>query len=470
MNKKVFEEYSVKKAVLALGIPCMLSMLVTVIYNMADTAFVGQTGDPNMVAAVSLAMPIFSLFIALGSAFGVGASSIIARALGVKDFKKVKEISSFALYASIIASVAFMAVMYIFMDNICRGLGASDATFQLTKDYLSVLSAGTIAVVVQNTLANTVRAEGAAKEATIGLVMGTVVNIILDPIMISGWGWGVVGAAIATIIGCTCSCIYYIAYFLKSKKTCLSIAPKNCRLTAANFGGVISVGMPAAMNSILMSISTILLNNVLASHGDLYVTGMGIATKTNMMVALLQLGIAMGVQPLIGYCYSSRKWLRMKKSINFACVCTVVIGVILTVMYELFAGNVVTIFMPDNKEVLEITERFVRTLAISGPIMGIGMVIQSAFQAWGKPKQAFTLSICRQGFAFIAVLFIGNAIAGVAGVAFSQPIADIICMILSVILQTAFIKNHLQKEMPILHDETPEELANRSQSELEHGI
>lgn len=305
MKNDLFEKYPIPKAVMTLAIPTMLSMLVTIVYNMADTYFVGQTGDANQVAAVTLTMPIFFLLMAFGNIFGIGGGSYISRLLGEHRIADIKHTSSFAFYGSIALGLIGMVVFLVFMDPILTIAGASPNTIGFARDYLTIVAYGAIAISLQNSLAQIVRSVGAAKESMIGMMIGTIVNIILDPIMILSMGMGVAGAAWATVIGNACAVLYFIYYIFKHSDV-LSIAPQDFRMEGAIAKNTFAIGIPASVNNILMSFSMIMLNSFASAYGDTVIAALGVSGRVFSIVVMLALGLAMGIQPFIGYNYASR--------------------------------------------------------------------------------------------------------------------------------------------------------------------
>lgn len=316
-NRDLFEKASVPKAVALMAIPTIVTMLVVVIYNMADTFFIGQTGDAMQVAAVSLATPVFMVFMALGNLFGIGGSSAISRALGEKNDQRARHISAFCCYGSLGVGILMTLIFILFMDGILKMIGASPATIDYARQYLTFVAIGAPFVMFGTAYGNIVRGEGAAKESMIGNLIGTITNIILDPIMILWLGWGVSGAAVATVLANVAACIFYLYYLLHKKETVLSIKPSDFQWKNRIASGVFSIGIPASLNNILMSCANILLNKVLISYGDTPVAAMGIAMKANMIVILLQIGLCAGIQPLIGYNYGARNVKRLKKIFFF---------------------------------------------------------------------------------------------------------------------------------------------------------
>jgi multidrug efflux pump len=439
-NIALFEKEPVPKAVLKLAVPTVISMMVTVLYNMVDTFFVGQIGDPNQVAAVSVATPVFLLLMAAGNMFGVGGSTFLSRALGEKDYSKVSHISSFCFYGGIAAGVTSCMIFMLFATPILTASGASDNTLGFACTYLKYIAWGAPAVVLSSAFSNLIRGEGAAKVSMNGMMIGTIANIILDPVFILSrislgavhiplLGMGVGGAAIATVLGNILTVSYYLVYIMRGTSQ-LSLRPSDFMIRGGILTGVTAIGIPASLNNILMSTSNIILNKFLASYGDIAIASMGIAMKANMLVVFVQLGLAMGSQPLIGYNYGSKNFVRMKSVMKFTMVSNVISGTVLMIVYLLFSHQIIGIFI-SNSEVISQGVPMLRALMLSVPVLGIMFVFEFAFQALGEAVPTLVLSISRQGFVFIPMLFIGRAVAGLNGIIFAQPVADIIAVFIS---------------------------------------
>ena len=428
-NIDLFETAPVPKAVLTLAIPTVLSMIVAVFYNMVDTFFVGQTGDPNQVAAVSVATPVFLFFMAAGNIFGVGGSTFLSRALGEKQYDKVKHISAFCFYAGIATGIIGQVLLFAFMQPILQAVGTSENTIGFARAYLTWIAYGGPAIVISTAFTNLIRGEGAAQSSMVGMMTGTVANIILDPLFIldSFWGipclgMGVAGAAIATVIGNLVSIAVYVVH-ISSKSSVLSIKPRYFSLRGGILKGVLLIGLPASLTNILMSLSNIVTNKFLVTYGDVSVAAMGIAMKANMLVIFVQLGLGMGIQPLIGYNYGARSFSRMKAVLKFALFCVITAGCVLTAVYFIFARQIISIFI-DDAAVIEAGITVLHALMVSSPVIGIMFVFNFAFQAMGKAIPSLALAVSRQGFIFLPMIFILNALFQLNGVIFAQPIAD----------------------------------------------
>lgn len=431
-NRQLFEKAPVAKAVAVMGVPTMISMLVVVIYNMADTFFIGQTGDPMQVAAVSLATPIFMVFMALGNLFGIGGSSAISRALGEKKEERAKNISSFCCYGSLGLGIIMALLFLVGMDGILKLIGASENTIDFARDYLTYIAFGGPFIMFGTAFGNILRGEGAAKESMIGNMIGTMTNIVLDPIMILGLNWGVVGAAVATVIGNMAASAFYLLYFLR-KKSSLSIRFKDFKAGERIASGVMAIGIPASLNNILMSCANIVLNQVLISYGDTPVAAMGVASKANMLLVLLQIGLCSGIQPLIGYNYGARNKKRLMQVFRFTGICAVIMGTLLTVVMVAAREMVIRAFINDA-QVISYGIRMVMALQMSGPVLGILFLCINTIQGMGKAIPSLVLTICRQGLVFIPLVYILNGIFGLDGVVYAQPVADFISIVLSLVI------------------------------------
>lgn len=335
-NDTLLGKAPIPRAVAAMAIPSVISSLVTVVYNMADTFFVGQTGDALQVAAVSLTNPIFILLMAFANMFGMGGSAIISVALGENNHQSVKKISSFISWASLVVGAAFAAVLLCFTAPILHLFGADASTFEFARGYTVYIAFGAPFVIWSAAASFVVRAEGASKEAMIGSMIGTIANIVLDPVFVSGLEQGAAGAAIATTIGNMLAALYYLWYFLKKSRR-FSLAPKDALCGTHIAVRVCSAGFPTAIFSALMCVSTIVLNLILVAYGNAPVAAIGIVFKANMFITFLQMGLANGVQPIFGYSYGAGDIKRFADTERFTKLCCFVVGLAATALYFFFA-------------------------------------------------------------------------------------------------------------------------------------
>lgn len=442
-NQKIFSEMPVKKAVFKMVVPSVVSSLVLVIYNMADTFFVGQTHNAFQVAAVSLTNPVFVMFMAFANLLGIGGSTAVSIFLGERKKIQAKRTASFCCYASIILGIVSGILIIIFMNPLLKVLGSSENTYQFSKDYLFYIALGAPFIFFANTFGHTVRGEGAASASMIGGMIGTVVNIIFDPVFILIFNMGTAGAAIATVLGNIFGCVYYIYYF-KRKSHFLSINFKDFYFLGKAARKTVALGIPAGVNSALMSGSNIVLNNKLVSYGDAPVAAMGVAIKVYLLIVFIHMGIANGIQPLLGYCFGAKKKERFIKIFNFSGFLTILIGTVLTAVYIIFSSEIIEFFIND-REVVEYGKKMLIATSVSGPILGILFLCINSMQAVERPFPATLVSICRQGFIFIPLLYVLDKIFGLNGINFTQAAADYISIILSMILLKLSLKNIKEK-------------------------
>lgn len=429
----LFENAPVPKAVLLNVIPTVISMLMVLVYNLADTFFIGQTKNAVMVAAVSIATPAFLLFMAIGMLFGIGGTSMISRRLGENRGEDAKHASSFCFWTGLGIGVISMVLIWIFVNPVCRIIGADAETFAYAKQYLKIIAVGVPFLIISNMFSNIIRSEGEANTAMIGIVVGNVANIILDPLMILGFGWNVAGAAAATVVGNILSTAVYL-YHLIGKSKILSIKLKDYKARQGIALGVLAIGIPASLNSILMSSSNIVVNNFMIKYGNMAVAGLGVAMKVNMIVVMLLIGIGTGIQPLLGYNYGARNRKRFKNILQFAILLTVIVGVVMTIICFVGSSVLVRAFLSNHKAYM-FGIQFVHILMMTGPVLGILFVLINTIQAMGAALPSLILSVSRQGIIYLPVLCILNtACSSAKMLVFAQPIGDVASILLAFLL------------------------------------
>lgn len=431
-ENELMARMKVSKAVATMAIPSVISSLVTVVYNMADTFFVGQTGDPLQVAAVSLTNPIFILFMAFANMFGMGGSAVASMALGEQNQKRMKQVSAFITYASLAVGILFALVLVGFMQPILSIFGANEETYALARGYVFHISYGAPFIIWSAAASFLVRSEGASKEAMIGSMIGTIANIVLDPVLISGFHLGAAGAAVATTLGNILASLYYLWYFVK-KSNNFSIGIRNFTCRYGIFSGICSCGLPTAIFSTLMSVSTIVLNQILVAYGNAPVAAIGIVFKANMFITFLQMGLANGVQPLLGYNFGSGDKKRFQDIAAYTKKCCIVIGILATLLFFVFRRQIIGLFIQDE-EVIMYGVRMLIAYMLSGPVIGILFMNMNCMQSVGKAFWATILSVLRQGVLLIPLLFLLNALGGLTGVIYGQALTDYIAVILSVLM------------------------------------
>ncbi len=429
---EVFESMPVSKAVFKNALPAMAAMLMVLIYNLADTFFIGQTHDALQVAAVSLATPVFLMFMAVGTVFGMGGTSVISRALGEGRKDYAKKVCSFCMWGCVIVGVVMAALFLIFMEPILSLIGASSDTWDLAKTYLMIVVCSGPFVLISNCYSNVIRTEGESGRACMGQLLGNLLNVVLDPIMILGFGWNIAGAAIATVIGNVFGAGYYISYFLRGKSS-LSVRLKDFTLREKVCSSVLAIGVPAALGSMLMSVSQIIINSQMAEYGDMAIAGMGVAMKVVTITGMVCIGLGQGVQPLLGYCVGAKLWKRFKDVFKFSFIFSFILGVVLTVICYLFTNQIVSAFLADVTA-FDYAVQFAKILLTTSPIFGVFYVLTNALQAMGAATASLVINLSRQGIIFIPVLFILKAVLGLTGLVWAQPVADILSILLAAVL------------------------------------
>lgn len=442
---EIFKSAPVPKAVISNVVPSVVSMIMVLLYNLADTFFIGQTKNAYMVAAVSIATPAFLVFMAIGMLFGIGGTSLISRMLGEGRGENAKNTSSFCFWTGLTIGVVSMIAIWIFSRPICRMIGASDDTMDYTMQYLNIVAAGIPFLIISNAFSNIIRAEGRAKTAMAGMIIGNLINIVFDPIMILLLGWNVAGAAVATVIGNVFSAVFYFIH-LVSNRSMLSIRPKDYRAGNRIAVGVMAIGIPASLNSLLMSTSNIIVNNLMKKYGDMAVAGMGVAMKVTMIVVMLLIGVGTGIQPLLGYCFGAGDRKRYISVLKFSVGLAFALSVVMTVICYCGAGPLVRAFL-DDQDAFDYGMKFARIYIYSGPVLGILFVFINAIQSTGAALPSLILSISRQGLLYMPIIFTLNAVGKTASaLVTAQPLTDYLAATLSVILFIVTYKKYFPKE------------------------
>ncbi len=444
----LFRDAPVSKAVFSNIIPSIISMLMVMFYNLADTVFIGQTKDALMVTAVSLATPVFLLFMAIGMLFGIGGTSFISRRLGEGDYQSARHASSFCFWSGTVIGIISMIGIMIFAEGLAKGVGASEDSLYYTKQYLTIVALGIPFLIVSNAFSNIIRAEGYPKIAMAGMIVGNLVNILLDPVMILMFGWNVAGAAIATVLGNVVSAVFYLLHLI-NKKSMLSIRPKDYTLRRSISLGVFAIGIPASLNSVLMSTSNIVINKVMAGYGDMAVAGLGVAMKVNTIAVMLLIGIGIGVQPLLGFCFGARMRKRYIAVLRFTLIVSTITSLIMTFVCYTFAGPLVE-FILEEPAAYSYGFEFSRVYILSGPVIGLLFVMINAIQSTGAMIPSLILSLSRQGIIYYPVLILFTSYYDTAKMAaMSQPVTDYIAAALAVILFILTFQKYFPKHRSI---------------------
>lgn len=431
-QEKIFSSGNVWNAIITMAVPAMVSMLVMILYNMADMFFVGRTGDTAQVAAVSVVGPVFTLIMAAGSMLGGGGCALIAKTLGQQDEEAVKLYSSLCCWGGVVIGFLLTAVVLIFRTPLLYFLGTNADIWSYAKTYLTILALGAPVMIFTSTFNNILRSEGAVKEAMAGNLIATVTNIILDPLFILVLGYGVGGAAFATVLGNLAGGCYLI-FYLRTHKTALTVSPRYAVKNPAAIGRIIAIGLPNATSSTLVGVANAFANQLLVQYGTVAVAAMAAAGKSTMVISMIQMGICLGVQPLMAYNYGAQNLARLKEILVKLTGLTVVSGSIITLVC-LFNGQwIVSLFLKDVA-VLELGQRMISLLVISGPFLGLFYIGSNFLQASGNALLAVVVSLLRQGIFLIPLLFVMNHFFGVTGNIWAHVLADTLAAAAAVFL------------------------------------
>lgn len=426
---ELFEQTPVPRAVMNLAVPTILSSLVMVLYNLADTYFVGMLNNPIENAAVALAAPVLLAFNAVNNLFGVGSSSMMSRALGRRDYDTVYKSSAFGFYCSVICGILFSLMCTISKQPLLNLLGADADTAASTAAYMRwTVTFGAAPAILNVVMAYLVRAEGASLHASLGTMSGCLLNIVLDPIFILPWGlnMGAEGAGLATFLSNCVACLYFfVLLWYKRGNTYVSINPKMFRPQKSIVMGIFSVGIPASIQNLLNVTGMTVLNNFTSGYGADAVAAMGIVQKINMVPMQISMGISQGIMPLISYNYASRNIQRMKNTLLFTVKIALGFIIVVSVGYYIGAGELIRLFM-NNPDIIEYGTRFLRGFCIGLPFLCMDFVAVGVFQAAGLGKNALMFAILRKGVLEIPALFILNALFPLYGLAYAQFTAELI--------------------------------------------
>lgn len=434
-REQVFREYPVPKALRVMVVPAVISQLIVLIYNMADTFYVGQTDNPYMIAATSLILPVFNISLCLSGLAGVGGGALISRLLGQGREDEARKASVFSLYLALLIAGIFAVGMGVFMDPVLRLLGAGENTYEYARQYaLCVIVLGGIPTVLSNALANLVRSVGRSKEAGAGIVLGGLLNIALDPLfmfVILPKGQEVLGAGIATALSNCIACLFFLSVvFRMGKGSVLTFNPRAGLASKASIAAVFAVGVPSAVATFLFDLDYVIIDKLMVSYEDLALAAVGIVLKVERFPLNVGVGICQGMLPLVAYSYGAGNHRRMNDTISLARRLGLVIAAVSIVLYEIFAGQLVQIFLSDA-QAASMAAAFLRVRVLATPLMFLSFFTVYLFQAFGKGKISLFLGVVRWLGFNIPMLFILNSIFGMYGIVWSQVTADTLTVILS---------------------------------------
>lgn len=421
-NETMMKQASPYKLLAAMGLPVIVVMIVNVLYNMADVFFMGQTGATLQVAAISLCGPAFNIFNGVGTLFGAGACTAIAMALGQGDREKAKYFSSFAAWGSVGVGVIIAAAMLLFMDSLLSLMGANGETAAFAKQYLSIVALGSPFMMFSGALGNAVRADGSSAKVMVISLAGTGVNILLDPLFINLFGWGIAGAAAATVLGNVVATVLTVLHVLKSD--CFSFSFKYFTLRRSVSLRVMGLGLPMAASTVVMCFAGMFSNQLLVKYGNVSVAANGVAGKAGMLVGMIVMGLCMGMQPVISYAYGMGDRKRLRGIVTATGIVSTILSVLLGAGFLLGREGFVQAFL-DDPAVLE-TGKFMMLTLLGAPVGGLYQLCSTYLQGTGKVSYATFTSLLSKGIVYIPVLFAGEALFGLPGVVFAGAVTDVV--------------------------------------------
>lgn len=423
------------------ALPVVFSMVITLVYNLADTWFIARTNDAMLVAGVSLCSPLFMMLMAIGNIFGQGGSSLIARMLGRGDRDSVARVSAFCFYAAILIGAAVAVPLVLLRTPILGLLGANAETMPHARDYYVVLAAAAPAAILTFIHSNLLRSEGLSTQSVVGMVAGSLLNIVLDPIMISALGWGARGAAIATALGYLLTDVLYV-FIVRKRSACLSMAPRKARVSRGEGRQILSIGTAAAITNIASAVCMIFMNKFLLGYGNDRIAALGIVNRITMVVQLVLVGFSFGGVPLFGYLFGAGDTDKLRGLLKFCALFLCGLALLLSLGVFLLATPLIRAFIGDAAIILE-GARMLRWQVSGMVFCAVVLLFTCLFQGTGQSTQALVMSLSRQGLLFMAVFAVATAVAGYSGFLAAQLIADCLSAALALVLYRMLVKRRV---------------------------
>ena len=430
----------IPKALLALGLPTMIGMLINALYNLVDTYFVGGLGTDQM-GAVTVAFPLGQIVVGLGLLFGNGAAAYLSRLLGRGDKDTANKVASTALYSSVLIGGIVILCSVIFLEPILRQTGAIESVMPYAVTYTSIYITFSFFNVFNVTMNNIVSSEGAAKTAMCALMAGAILNVVLDPIFIYILNVGVAGAAIATAISQIVSALIYLFYIFR-KKSVFTFRIKECCFSKEIMSEILKIGIPTMVFQLLTSLSISMINNAAKEYGGSVLAAMGPLTKIMSMGSLIVFGFLKGFQPIAGFSYGAKKFDRLQEAIKTSILWSTTFCVIFGLAAAVFSTDIMSLFTKSDMEMIRVGSIVLRASGVSFILFGFYTVYSFLFLVMGKAKEGCILGACRQGICFVPVILILPMLWGLNGILYAQPIADVLSAIV-----TAYMAVQLHKEL-----------------------
>ncbi|MCD8084162.1 MAG: cation transporter [Clostridiales bacterium] len=427
-KKEIFESLPVPDAVRIMAVPMIISQLIVLIYNMADTFYVGRTNDPYMVAGISMILPVFNITISLAGISGVGGGTLISRLLGRSEEKEAKRVSVFSIGLSIALTACFSVAMAFFMDPLLQAMGAGENTIAYARQYtFCVLVIGGIPTVLSNVLSNLIRCVGYSQKASFGIALGGMLNILLDPLLmfvILPHGMEVLGVGIATCISNCVACLYFLVTVYRTRENhVISMDPREGMPSRESVWSVLQVGIPSSITTLLFDLDYVVLDRLMVTYGDIPLAAIGIVLKSERFPLNVGIGICQGMVPLVAYNFASHHYERMKDVIRYARRTGLFIGMASILVYEVFAVFLMRFFIA-NADTVALGTNFIRIRILATPMMFLCFSMVHVFNAFGEGGRALFLGVTRWAVINIPMLFILNALFGIYGLVWSQLVSD----------------------------------------------
>lgn len=421
-----------------LAVPTIISMMVSALYNTADTFFVSMLGT-SAAGAVGIVFSIMAIIQAIGFTIGMGAGNILSRQLGAKEDEKATITASSGFFFALLLSVLLAVSGTLFRPALMRLLGATPTILPYAEAYATYIFAGCPVMCCSFVMNNYLRAEGKAMFGMIGITTGGILNIILDPIFIFSLGFGTAGAAMATALSQLVSFCILLSFFLRGKSS-VRIQISKVSREVRTYASIVRIGLPTLMRQGLASVASIALNVAASSFGDAAVAAMSITSRISMFAFSAMLGFGQGFQPVSSFNYGAERYDRVRAATRFTALVGTVMMTIIGVGCFAFAPQIIAIFRADDPDVMRIGIAALRAQALMLPLTGIVTVTNMALQSTGQALPATALAMCRQGILFLPLILTLPQLLGIDGVVLSQPLSDFISFFVAIFLFRYFLR------------------------------
>jgi len=449
-RKQIFESLPVPQAVRTMALPAIFSQIIVLIYNMADTFYLGKVNNPYMVAGASLILPVFNICLSLASLAGIGGGALISRLLGENREDEASKVSTFCFGLAIAVTALFSVLTLFAMRPLLALLGASENTFHYAQQYaLCTIVLGGIPTVLSNVMSHLLRSTGESRRAGLGIAMGGIINMLLDPLfmfVLLPEGNEVLGVGIATLLSNSIACLYFLCVISKSsKQAVIRFRLRQGLPQRKSMLSVFSVGMPSAIATLLFDIDYIVIDKLMSGYGDIALAAVGIVLKAERLPLNVGIGICQGMMPIVAYNYASKNHRRMFAAIRYSLTCGLIMGALSIALYELFSGQIMSIFIQDLQTVM-LGTNFLRIRCLATPLMFSSFFTVYVFQGFGEGRKALFLGVMRWAVFNIPMLFILNRLIGMYGLVWSQLCADTLTVTLSLAVYRRHAKHLLSMQ------------------------